>query len=86
MPWQDDSPLPYRILLGEVRGIDGVDTDHVSVQPSAVQFSDGRIDDGSVHEPRYVYLRDDALTTTQARELAATLIEPADEVDGWAAR
>ena len=82
--WQAFDPrMPHRVLLGEVRGIDGVDTDHVCVQTSAIQFSDGRIDDGSVHEPPHVYLRDDALTTTQARELAATLIEAADEVDGW---
>jgi hypothetical protein len=84
--WHDDSPLPCRLLLGECRGINGVNTDHVSVQPTAIQFSDGRIDDGSVHEPPHVYLADNALTTTQARELAATLIEAADEVDGWASR
>jgi hypothetical protein len=72
------------VLLGEVRGINGVNTDHVSVQPTAIQFSDGRIDDGSVHEPPHVYLADNALTTTQARELAALLIEAADVVDGLA--
>ncbi|MCW2627515.1 hypothetical protein [Mycobacterium sp.] len=84
--WQDDVPQPYRVLLGEVRGINGVNTDHVSVQPTAIQFSDGRIDDGSVHEAPSVYLGDDALTTAQARALAATLIETVDEVDGWAAK
>jgi hypothetical protein len=84
--WQDDSPFAYRVLLGEVRGIDGVDTDHVCVQPTAIQFADGRVDGGSVHEPPHVYLRDDALSAAQARELAALLIEAADEVDGWLAR
>jgi hypothetical protein len=84
--WQDDSPLPYRVLLGEVRGIDGVDTDLVCVHPTAIQFSDGRVDDGSVHEPPSVYLRDDALSTAQARDLAAALIEVADELDRWAAK
>jgi hypothetical protein len=84
--WEDDTPLPYRVLLGEVRGIDGIDTDHVSVQPTAIQFADGRVDDGSVHEPPHVYLADNALTTTQARELAALLVATADEVDGWAAK
>jgi hypothetical protein len=79
--WQDESLLPYRVLLGECRGIEGVDTDHVSVQPTAIQFSDGRVDDGSVHEPPHVYLRDDALSTAQARDLAAALIEVADELD-----
>ena len=84
--WQDDAPQPYRVLLGEVRGIDGVDIDRVSVQPTAVQFSDGRVDDGSVHEPPHVYLGDDGLSCAQARALAAALIEAADEVDRWAMR
>jgi hypothetical protein len=84
--WEDDSPLPYRVLFGELRGIDGVDTDRVNVQPTAVQFSDGRIDDGSVHEPPHIYVGDNALTTTQARELAATLNDAADEADRWAAK
>jgi hypothetical protein len=84
--WQDDSPFPYRVLLGECRGIDGLHVDVVNVQVTAIQFSDGRIDDGSAHEPPHVYLADNALTTTQARELAATLTEAADEVDGWASR
>jgi hypothetical protein len=84
--WQDDSPLPYRVLLGEVRSIDGLHVDVVNVQVTAIQFSDGRVDDGSVHEPPHVYLRDDALTTTQARDLAAVLIEAADTVDRWAAK
>jgi hypothetical protein len=39
-----------------------------------------------VHEAPSVYLGDDALTTAQARALAATLIETVDEVDGWAAK
>jgi hypothetical protein len=84
--WQDDSPPPYRVLLGEVRSIDGVDSDLVCVQPTAIQFADGRVDDGGVHEPPHVYLRDDALSAAQARELAARLIEAADQVDGWLAR
>jgi hypothetical protein len=82
--WQDDVPQPYRILLGVLRNTDGVE--HTTVQATAVQYADGRIDDGSVHEPPHVYLADNALTTMQARELAATLIDAADEVDGWASR
>ena len=72
------------MLLGELRGIDGVDIDRVSIQPTAVQFADGRIDDGGVHEPPRIYLGDDALTSTQARELADLLVTAADEVDRWA--
>jgi hypothetical protein len=88
--WQNYVPsrpsnavLPYRVLLGEARGIPGLDV--VSVQASAIQFSDGRIDDGSVHEPPHVYLRDEALSTAQARELATVLVEAADQADRWAA-
>ena len=61
------------VLFGEVRGIDGVDTDRVTVQPTAIQFADGRIDDGSAHEPPHVYLGDDGLTAMQASELASLL-------------
>ena len=82
--WQDDAPMPYRVLLGEVRGVDGIDIDRVSVQPTAVQFSDGRVDDGSVHEPPHVYLGDDGLSSSQARELASLLVEAADQADRWA--
>ena len=57
-----------------------------TVQASAVQFADGRIDDGSVYETPHVYLGDDALSSVQARELAAALIGTADGVDRWAAR
>jgi hypothetical protein len=62
------------------------DIDRVSVQATAVQLSDGRIDDGSVHEPPHVYLDDDALSSAQARALAAALIDAADEADRWAIR
>jgi hypothetical protein len=80
--WQDDSPLPYRFLFGVLRNTDGVE--HTTVQATAVQYTDGRIDDGGVHEAPSVYLGDDGLSSSQARELAAALIETADEVDGWA--
>jgi hypothetical protein len=39
-----------------------------------------------VHEAPHVYLGDNALTSVQARELAAALTETADEVDRWSAR
>ena len=78
-------PLPYRILFGEIRNTDG-GSNYTTVQATAVQYSDGRIDDGGVHEPPHVYLGDDGLTSTQARELAALLVESADEIDRWAQR
>ena len=80
--WQNDA-VPDRVLFGEWRRIVGVDTDRLSVAPSAIQLADGRIDDGSAYEPPQVHLRDDCLTPAQARELAAALIEAADLLDRW---
>jgi hypothetical protein len=84
--WQAGAPLPYRVLVGELRTVDGLDVDRVSVQPTAIQLSDGRIDDGSVYEAPQVYLIDDALSSAQPRALAAALLVAADEADGWAAK
>jgi hypothetical protein len=56
--WQDDTPQPYRVLFGVLRNSGGVK--FTTVQATAVQFADGRIDDGSVHEAPHVYLGDDA--------------------------
>jgi len=71
--WQDDTPMPYRILFGELRNTGGVE--HTTVQASAVQFTDGRINDGSVQEGPHVYLGDETLSSAKARELAAALSE-----------
>ena len=71
-------------MSGELRNTGGVN--FTTVQASAVQFADGSIDDGGVHEPPHVYLGDDGLTSAQARELAAALLDTADEVDRWAQR
>ncbi|HKH51497.1 MAG TPA: hypothetical protein VKA77_06835 [Mycobacterium sp.] len=58
---QDDTRMPFRVLFGERRNTDGVK--FATVQATAVQYSDGRIDDGSVYEAPHVYLGDDALTS-----------------------
>jgi hypothetical protein len=79
--WQNDVPQPYRVLFGVLRNTDGVE--YTTVQATAYQYTDGRIEDGSVREAPHVYLGDDALSSSQARELAAALIEAADEADGW---
>jgi len=82
--WQDDSPLPYRVLFGESRGVKGRrDSDGVTVQASAIQFSDGRVDDGCVHEPPQIHIDDYTYTVAQAREFAARVIEAADLIDRW---
>jgi hypothetical protein len=84
--WQDDDPQPYRVILGAYRRV----TDHkVLVSPSAVQWADGSVDDGRIEAPQvYIFeLGESApLNSDQARELAAALLEAADEIDGWSAR
>jgi hypothetical protein len=76
--WQLNDPLPYRVVLGEDRGI----TDHnVVVHTVAVQFADGRIEDGRIKAATVYSGR--GLTSAQARELAAALLEAADQLDGW---
>ncbi len=65
--WQNDVPQPYRVLFGELRNIDG-GSNYTTVQGTAVQFADGRIDDGRVHEAPRIYLGDDGLTSAQARD------------------
>jgi hypothetical protein len=70
--------------LGTGRGV----TDHnVVVQTSAIQFADGRIDDGGIVAPSvtisHACYNGRGLSSTQARELAARLLEAADELDGW---
>ena len=76
--WQPNDPLPYRVVLGEDRGI----TDHnVVVHTVATQFADGRIEDGRIKAATVYSGR--GLSSTQARELAAALLEAADQLDGW---
>ena len=82
--WRPNYPLPYRILLGAGRGV----TDHnVVVQTAAIQFADGRIDDGRIKAPTltisHAGYNGRGLSSTQARELAAVLLKAADELDGW---
>lgn len=82
--WQQDDPQDYRVVIGADRTV----TDHSArVSPSAVQWADGRVDDGRIEGPS-VYVLDVGapLNSDQARELAAALLEAAAEVDGWAAR
>jgi hypothetical protein len=82
--WRPNDPLPYRVVLGAGRGV----SDHnVVVHTSAIQFADGRIDDGGIVAPSvtisHACYNGRGLSSTQARELAARLLEAADELDGW---
>jgi hypothetical protein len=64
----------------------------VTVQTAAVQLSDGTVDDGLVWPPTISI--DGAgsndpgggLSADEARELADTLQDCADELDGWCGR
>ena len=83
--WQPNDPLSYRVVLGAGRGV----TDHsVVVQTAAIQFADGRIDHGGIVAPSvtisHTCYNGRGLSSTQARELAAVLLEAAAEVDRWA--
>jgi len=54
-----------------------------------VQYQDGLIDDGSIEECPRVYVetnQDCGLSSTQARQLAAHIIDCADQIDRWAAK
>jgi hypothetical protein len=55
--WRPNDPLSYRVVLGAGRGV----TDHnVVVHTSAIQFADGRIDDGGIVAPSITISRSKA--------------------------
>ncbi|MDA0251503.1 MAG: hypothetical protein O2892_17265 [Actinomycetota bacterium] len=77
--WQPDN---WRVVFSPRRSIPG--REDINVALTAVQFADGRIDDGSEFEPPQVYVdHPDGLTAAQARSLAGLLIEAAETLDGW---
>ena len=78
--WEGD--YPERVIWGPNRGI----TDSgVIIWTSAMQRTDGRIYAES--EPPRVHIEGDVdLSSDQARELSAVLLEAAAELDGWAGR
>jgi hypothetical protein len=57
-------------IHGRCISVSSVHGDSVSVQATAVQYTDGRVDDASVHEPPQVYLGDDGLTAAQVRPVS----------------
>jgi hypothetical protein len=83
--WLDGHAQPYRIIYGADRRV----TDHnLAVSPSAIQWVDGTIDNQD--EPPAVYVwgltEMDPLNSDQARELAAALLETAEQIDSWGQR
>jgi hypothetical protein len=60
----------------------------VEVLASVIQFADGAIDRAGLIAAPLVHVEaywESGLTLKQTRELAAALLEAADEFDGWTA-
>lgn len=72
---------PYRVLMGYNRH-----AGPITVGTTAVQFLDGRIDDGEDGDEPKVWIWDTGVSTDHARQLAAALIAAADELDGLVQR
>jgi hypothetical protein len=72
--WQPGA-VPHRVLFGATRRVD-----HVTVDSSAHQRSDGRIDTALVHLDAHL---DERLSGAQARQVAAALLNAADDIDEW---
>ena len=65
--------VPFDLRLG---------TKDVRPGPGEPQpVASARVDDGSLHEPPHFYLGDDALSSAQARALAAAILAVADDAD-----
>ena len=79
---RNTSPLPYRVVFGPRRVILDRDGEDVTIETSAIQFSDGGVDDGGVEGPA-VHIGGRTFTGLQACQLAAALVEAADELDRW---
>ncbi len=89
--WEGTTPMPHRVVYTEPRCVLNRTGDHLRspvVVAQAIQWADGFLDDGLI-EPPSVSIEssgDHGLTSAQARELAAAILEAADEIDGWAGR
>jgi hypothetical protein len=81
--WEVDDPLPLRLVTGPNRGVTGSD---VHVWTSAIQWADGGIAQQQPEPPRVHIGGEIELSSDQARELAAVLLDAADEIDRWATR
>lgn len=89
--WFDDNhpDQRWRSIYGETRAVtEGVgewSSGEVSVQAQAVQLANGDIEISPSDWPgvQVVCIRDNNLTTVQARLLAAALLKAADEADRW---
>lgn len=80
--WEDVecSTTPWRSVVFASRQV----TDHTArVSANACQYSDGHVDSVGISVAGLDY---EDLNSDQARELAAALLEAAEQLDKWAAR
>ncbi|ORW85967.1 hypothetical protein AWB92_26685 [Mycobacterium sp. IEC1808] len=71
-------PLPYRIAYCHRYDTTGL----MWVEGSAIQLNDGRVD-GEIEPPKISVYPPEMFSTAAARQLAAALIEIADQLDQW---
>jgi hypothetical protein len=73
---------PKRVIMGPNRGVTDSDA---YIWTTAIQRTDGRIEDGP--EPPQVHIEADTdyagLNSDQCREMASLLLEAAAQLDGW---
>ena len=73
--WHNDGGMARRTIVGPKRKVARVD-----VFTIGCQYVDGRIRETTV---RVESSPNDALSSAQARQLAAEILDSADEIDGW---
>jgi hypothetical protein len=76
----------FRIFHGADRIIRAEDEIVAKVQTGGVQLPDGSVDLSDPPRIDLFTFSDDGMTSDQARELAAALLEAAAEIDRWAER
>lgn len=83
--WSDWGGYAVRLIRGSNRIICDVNGKRVAmIRTVGVQRSDGSVDDGDENYPTVdICLLRGEFGRDQARELAAVLLQAADEMDGW---
>lgn len=82
--WQDvQSTTPWRVIKSAERRVSGCD---VTVYATAVQWADGTLEHSGLDAPHVTvdgldYY--DGLTSAQARQLAAAVLNAAEQADEW---
>lgn len=92
--WNDEEPpyVTYRIIHGRDRVVGGPiehfgghTTGLAEVETSACQLIDGTLEVDDPPQIQVHVYRDIGLNPEEARQVAALLLEAADEIEGWVA-